>query len=68
MVNLGTLAAGSIPPSANEVVVESQSPGAGRMARRERIQRLREAIEHGQYCISAGDLADALLRLARQAN
>jgi len=68
MVNLGTPAAGSIPPSANEVVIESQASGAGRAARRQRIQQLRENIETGQYCISAGDLADALLRSARHAN
>jgi len=68
MVNLGTSAADSIPPSANEVVVESQVLGAERAARRQRIQHLRETIETGQYCISAGDLADALLRAARRAN
>ena len=68
MVNFGTSAAGSIPPSANEAVVEASAPSAGRAARRQRIQRLREAVESGQYCVSAGDLADALLRSARQAN
>ena len=68
MVNLGTSAAGSIPPSANEVVVESQSRGAGRAGRSQRIQQLRVAIENGQYSVSACDLADAVLRSARQAN
>jgi anti-sigma28 factor (negative regulator of flagellin synthesis) len=68
MVNLGTSAAGSIPPSANEVVVESSAPSAGRVARCQRIRRLREAIENGQYCVAAADLADALVRSARQPN
>jgi flagellar biosynthesis anti-sigma factor FlgM len=68
MVNFGTSVAGSIPPSANEVVLEASAPGAGREVRRQRIQQLREAIEGGQYRVSADDLADALLRSARQAN
>ena len=68
MVNSGTSAAGSMPPSANEVVLAAPAPGAQREPRRHRIQRLREAIESGQYRVSAGDLADVLLRAARQAN
>jgi anti-sigma28 factor (negative regulator of flagellin synthesis) len=68
MVNFGTSAAGSIPPSANEVVLEVSANGAHHDARRQRIHQLREAIEGGQYCVSAADLADAILRAARQAN
>ena len=68
MVNSATLATGSIPPSANEVVLEVSAQAAQHEARRNRIQQLREAIEGGQYRVSAGDLADALLRCARQAN
>ena len=68
MVNSATLATGSIPPSATEVVLERPVPKAERELRRRRIQQLREAIESGQYRVSAGDLADALLRCARQAN
>ena len=66
MVNFGTSAAGSIPPSANEVVLEASAPGAQHEPRRHRIQQLREAIESGQYRVSAADLADALLRTARR--
>jgi anti-sigma28 factor (negative regulator of flagellin synthesis) len=40
----------------------------GGEVRQQRVRQLREAIEGGQYRISAGDLADALLRAARQAN
>lgn len=68
MVNFGTSAAASIPPSANEVVFAAPAPGAQHEPRRRRIQQLREAIESGQYRVSADDLADALLRTARQAN
>lgn len=68
MVNFGTSAAASIPPSANEVLVEASAPGSERVARRERIQQLRDAIESGQYSVSAGNVADALLRSGRKAN
>lgn len=66
MVNFETSATGSIPPSADEFVLEV--PGCERKLRQQRIQRLRERIESGQYRISAADLADAILRAARQAN
>lgn len=68
MVNSGTSAAGSIPLSVNEVVLETRASGTQHEPRRHRIQQLREGIESGQYRVSAGDLADALLRTARQAN
>jgi anti-sigma28 factor (negative regulator of flagellin synthesis) len=68
MVNFATSAAASIPPAANEVVIKVSAPSVGRETRRHRIQRLREAIESGQYRIPAGDLADAILRAARHAN
>jgi anti-sigma28 factor (negative regulator of flagellin synthesis) len=68
MVNFGTSAAASIPPSANEVVLEASAPTTRREPRRLRVRQLREAIEGGEYRVSAGDLADAILRAARQAN
>jgi anti-sigma28 factor (negative regulator of flagellin synthesis) len=68
MVNFATSAAASIPPSANEVVLEAPAPGAQHEPRRRRIQQLREAIEGGRYRVSTGDLADAILRASRQAN
>jgi anti-sigma28 factor (negative regulator of flagellin synthesis) len=68
MVNFATSALGSIPPSANEVVLEAPACSAQHEARRHRIQQLREAIEGGQYRVAAGDLADAILRVSRQAN
>ena len=68
MVNFATSALGSIPPSANEVVLEGHAHNAEHEARRHRIQQLREAIEGGHYSVSASDLADALLRVSRQAN
>ena len=68
MVNFGTAAAGSIPLSVNEVVLEAPASRAQTELRRHRIQCLREAIESGQYHVAAGDLADALLRAARHAN
>jgi anti-sigma28 factor (negative regulator of flagellin synthesis) len=66
MVNFATSIGGSVPPSANEVVLKTPSP-SGEL-RRQRIQQLREAIESGQYRVSARDVADALLRAARQTN
>lgn len=68
MVNFATSAAGSIPPSTNEVILEAPAPGEERELHRLRIRHLRDAIESGQYRVSAGDLADAILRSARQAN
>jgi anti-sigma28 factor (negative regulator of flagellin synthesis) len=69
MVNFGTSVAGSIPPSAKQVVVETAAASSAVHApRRQRIQRLREVIEAGQYRVSAGELADAILRAARSAN
>ena len=68
MVNFGTSAAGSIPPSANEVVFEAPAFHAQAEFRRQRIRQLRDAIEGGPYHVSAGDLADAILRAARHAN
>jgi anti-sigma28 factor (negative regulator of flagellin synthesis) len=67
MVNFATSAAGSIPPSANEVC-EASAGGPQNESRRQRIQQLRESIESGQYRVSAHNLADALFRAARQAN
>jgi anti-sigma28 factor (negative regulator of flagellin synthesis) len=68
MVNFGTRTAGAIPPSANEVVLEISAHSVQYEARRHRIQQLREAVEAGQYRVSASELADALLRSTRQAN
>ena len=68
MVNPGTSTAASIPPPANEVALETTASAAPRELRRQRIHWLREAIENGQYSVSAGDLADALLRSGREAN
>ena len=68
MVNFGTSAVGSIPGAANDVIFEAAPTGVKRHLRPQRIHQLREAIESGQYRVSAGDLADALLRAARQAN
>ena len=66
MVNLATPATASIPPSANEVALETAT--TERQLRRQRIQQLREAVERGHYHVSAEDLATALLRSSRQAN
>jgi anti-sigma28 factor (negative regulator of flagellin synthesis) len=49
-------------------VVFEAAPDAGRDVRGQRIQKLREAIEGGQYRVCSAELADALLRAARQAN
>lgn len=68
MVNFATSAAAAIPRSAREVVLEARVPSAERGLRRLRIQQLREAIESGQYRVSASELADAFLRSARRAN
>jgi anti-sigma28 factor (negative regulator of flagellin synthesis) len=68
MVNFGTSAAASIPPSAKEVVLATPALSAQHAPRPHRIQQLREAIEGGHYRVCAGDLADAILRAARQAN
>jgi anti-sigma28 factor (negative regulator of flagellin synthesis) len=68
MVNFGTSAAGSIPRAANDVIFEAAARGVERHLRPQRIDKLREVIESGQYRVSAADLADSLLRLARQAN
>jgi anti-sigma28 factor (negative regulator of flagellin synthesis) len=68
MVNFGTSTAASIPPSAKEVVLATPALSAQHGPRGRRIQQLREAIEGGQYRVSAGDLADAILRVSRQAN
>jgi anti-sigma28 factor (negative regulator of flagellin synthesis) len=76
MVNFATTAAGAIPPVANEIanevaneVVPNAPPAdlEGKL-RLQRIRQLREAIESGQYCVAASELADALLRAARRAN
>lgn len=68
MVNFATQATGSIPPSANEVVLEAPASGVQAELRGQRLKRLREAIQSGQYNVAATDLADALLRAARRAN
>ena len=68
MVNSATSAAGSIPPSANEVLREASGGSTQNESRCQRIQQLRESIESAQYRVCAHDLADALLRAARQAN
>ena len=68
MVNFGTSAAVSIPLSANEVGLDAPVLSAQHETRLHRIHHLREVIEGGQYRISAGDLADAILRASRQAN
>jgi flagellar biosynthesis anti-sigma factor FlgM len=68
MVNFGTSTAASLPPSAKEVVLATPALSAQHEPREHRIQQLREAIEGGQYRVSAGDLADAILRASRQAN
>ena len=68
MMNFATSAAGAIPSLANEVAPNASMPAAQRQLRRQRIRQLREAIDSGQYHVAAGDLADALLRAARQAN
>jgi flagellar biosynthesis anti-sigma factor FlgM len=68
MVNFGTSVEASIPPSAKQVVLEASASSALHEVRRQRIQRLREAIDGGQYRVSAGELADAILRASRQAN
>ncbi len=68
MVNFGTSAAGAIPPSANGVVLEVSAHSVQHEARRQRIQQLRDAVEGGHYYVAAADLADAILRAAREAN
>ena len=68
MVNFGTSAAGSISRGTNDVIFEAVARGVERHLRPQRIDKLREVIESGQYRVSAADLADSLLRTARQAN
>lgn len=68
MMNSAAPATGAIPPSANEGVLGTSALSAQHEQGSERIQRLREVIARGNYHVSAGDLADALLRAARQAN
>ena len=68
MVNFGTSAAGSISRGTNDVIFEAATRGVEHHLRPQRIDKLREVIESGQYRVSAADLADSLLRTARQAN
>ena len=68
MVNFATSTAGSIPHSANEAALETSVPSTERELRYQRIQQLRDAIGSRQYSVSAGELADALLRAARRTN
>ena len=68
MVNFVTSAEDAIPRSTNKVVLDTPVPGAARELRCQRVRQIREAIENGQYRISAAELADALLRAARRAN
>jgi len=68
MVNFATLTTDSIPHSANAVELEATGASTAGEVRCQRIQGLRQAIERGQYRISAGDLADAIFRAVRQAN
>jgi anti-sigma28 factor (negative regulator of flagellin synthesis) len=68
MMNFATSAAGAIAPLADEVASKAHARREGIELRRLRIQQLREAIESGQYRVSASDLADALLRAARRTN
>jgi hypothetical protein len=66
---LATAASASLP--LNEPACDPRSVvrrQGTRTDRRHRVLRLREAIESGDYRVSAPELADALLRAARQAN
>lgn len=67
MVNVLTTAAGAGLPPASDSQCEVPAP-AQELGPRCRIVQLREAIEAGEYRISAAELADALLRAARRAN
>jgi len=67
MVDVLTTTTGVLP-STNEPHIEVSAATHNMQPRRQRIARLREAIEAGEYRISAADLADALLRALRRAN
>ncbi len=74
MVDVTTSEAIAVRLPANDTTVDPgntalETPGARKQAqRRERIVLLREAIERGEYRVSAAKLADAILRTRRRAN
>jgi len=68
MVDILATVSGAVRPSANDAELEVGTRVHRTQPRQQRIAQLREAIEAGEYRVSAADLADALLRIVRQAN
>jgi len=68
MVDILATTDGALPPSADDSTLQVAASPRQMQPRRQRIALLREAIEAGEYRISAADLADSLLRVTRQAN
>lgn len=73
MVDVTTSEAIAVQLPANDTVthtvLEPRNPESRKDdQRRQRILALREAIERGEYRISAFELAGAILRAARRAN
>lgn len=73
MVDVTTLEAIALQLPANDTVSDSvleprPKHSLNEAQRRERIYLLREAIEGGEYRVSASELAGAILRTARRAN
>ncbi len=76
MEHVVTSAAATAATSIAEVVGEPPAPTPertptreqDRQQRRRRLIELREAIQRGEYRVSASHVADALIRAARRAN
>ena len=68
MADVTTLEAIASQLPANDTVSDTASEPCNEAQRRQRILALREAIERGEYLVSASQLADAFLRTRRRAN
>ena len=68
MVDVTTLEAIAAPLPANDTANQAVPEPSTEHNRRERILALRDAIERGEYRVSAAELADAIQRTARRAN
>ena len=68
MEHLVTSPEGATAPSITEVVVETSPLSVSGEEHDRRLVKIREAIQSGDYRVSAADLADSLLRCARRAN
>lgn len=68
MEHLVTPATATAAPDQTEVAASIPRSSGDADHRYRRVAELREAIERGEYHVTAGDLADALLRYVRRAN